>query len=129
MKRKELLKSKEYWLIQIQNDLLGVLEEYLKKENINRTQFAEKLKVTKGYISQIFNGDFDHKISKMVELSLASGKVPVLSFVDINQFIKEDENDKIFELIPMQRPKPVTYKNQSTNKEVNRKNKATVSKK
>lgn len=113
MKREDLLKSKEFWLIQIQNDLLGILEEHLIKENINRTQLAKNLKVTKGYISQVFNGDFDHKISKMVELSLASGNAPILSFVNINKFIKADSEDKIFDLMPMQRPKLMTYEKES----------------
>ncbi len=108
MKREALLQTKEYWLIQIQNDLFEILETYMKRENINRTQLAERLNVTKGYISQIFNGDFDHKISKLVDLSLFAGKVPILSFVDIDYFINEDSKDKVFDLIPMKRAKPMT---------------------
>jgi transcriptional regulator with XRE-family HTH domain len=109
MRRENLLKSKEYWLAQIQNDLFGVMESYMKDKKLNRTKLAQKLGVTKGYITQLFNGDFDHKISKLVELSLMSGKVPILSFVDIDRFISEDKNDKVFELIPMKRPKIITY--------------------
>lgn len=109
MKREDLLKSKEYWLAQIQNDLFVAMETYMKSKRLNRTKLAEKLGVTKGYITQIFNGDFDHKISKLVELSLISGKAPFLSFVDMDKYIKEDKDDKTFELIPMKRPKLITY--------------------
>lgn len=96
MKRADLLKSKEYWLVQIQNDLFSVIESYMKKENLNRTQLAEKLKVTKSYITQVLNGDFDHKISKLIEFSLASGKAPVLSFVDLDKYIKEDDENNSY---------------------------------
>ncbi len=109
MKRDELLKSKEYWLAQIQNDLYGVVESYMKEKKLNRTKLAQKLQVSKGYVTQLFNGDFDHKLSKLVELTLASGKVPLLCFVDTESFIREDKNGKIFEMIPMVRGKEITY--------------------
>ena len=67
--REELLSSKEYWIAKIQIDLFRQFEEYLKENKLNRTQLAEKLGVTKGYISQVLNGDFDHRISKFVEAS------------------------------------------------------------
>jgi transcriptional regulator with XRE-family HTH domain len=94
MKREDLFRHKEYWVVQIQNDLYGIIEEYMKKNGINRTQLAEKLNVTKGYITQILSGDFDHKVSKLVELALASGKAPVLHFVDLEKYIKDDAAGK-----------------------------------
>jgi hypothetical protein len=36
------------------------------------------------------NGNFDHKMSKLVELSLACGKVPQIIFVDLEEYIKND---------------------------------------
>lgn len=110
MKREELLKNKEYWIVQIQNDLFCIMNEFMRKKKLNRTALAKRLGVSKGYVTQIFNGDFDHKISKLIELSLASGKVPILNFVDTDKFIKADKEDKIFELIPMKRPKEITYR-------------------
>src|ERR1700744_615419 len=94
MKRSELLKSKEYWLVNMQNSLFNVMEGYMKKKKLNRTGLANDLKVTKGYVTQILNGDFDHKISKFVDLSLACGKVPIVSFLDLEKYIKDDANDK-----------------------------------
>ncbi|MDR7211998.1 helix-turn-helix transcriptional regulator [Flavobacterium piscis] len=90
MKRKELLKSKEYWMTKIQLDLFEMIENYRVENNLNKTQLAEKLGVSKGYISQILNGNFNHKISKLVELSLAFDKVPVLEYENINNYILED---------------------------------------
>ena len=94
MERKELLGGAGYWIANIQIDLFNHCEEYLKKNKLTRTQFAEKLGVTKGYISQVLNGDFDHRISKLVELSLAIGKVPVIEFKDLEQVIEDDKKKK-----------------------------------
>jgi transcriptional regulator with XRE-family HTH domain len=92
MKREELLKNKGYWISKIQIDLYNQLEKYMRENNINRTQFAEKLGVSKGYLSQVLNGDFNHRLSKLVELSLAIGKVPEFCFKDLEQIIQY-END------------------------------------
>ena len=37
---------------------------------MTQSEFAERLGVSKGYISQILNGDFDHKLSKLTQLLL-----------------------------------------------------------
>ena len=64
--REELLSSKGYWLANLQIELFNQVDEYLVKNNMNRTQFADQIGVSKGYVSQILNGDFNHRISKMV---------------------------------------------------------------
>lgn len=80
MTREELIKSKEYWIVDIQTKLYEALESYRESKGLNRTQLAEDLGFSKGYISQILNGDFDHRISKLVELALKIGMVPELNF-------------------------------------------------
>ena len=88
--RKKLMENKGYWTAKIQMDLFDSIYNYMEESNINKTELAQKMGVTKGYITQILNGDFDHKISKMVELALYIGKVPVLTFVDIDVFLKNE---------------------------------------
>ncbi|MEO8962488.1 MAG: helix-turn-helix transcriptional regulator [Ginsengibacter sp.] len=90
MTRKELIKSEEYWTAQIQIDLFELIENYRKNNNLNKTQLAAQLGVTKSYVTQVLNGNFDHKVSKLVELSLAFGKVPVLQFIDVDKYIEKD---------------------------------------
>jgi transcriptional regulator with XRE-family HTH domain len=92
MTREELISSREYWITKIQLDLFNQLEAYMKANNINRTQLADRLGVTKGYISQVLNGDFDHKISKLVDLALAIGKVPQIEYSDLQEFIDNDSH-------------------------------------
>ena len=54
----------------------------------NKSQLAEYLGVSKGYVSQLLNGDYDHRMSKFFELALAFGMVrtekrivPIVSIV------------------------------------------------
>ena len=94
MTREELISSREYWITKIQLDLFNQLEAYMKANNINRTQLADRLGVTKGYISQVLNGDFDHKISKLVDLALAIGKVPQIEYSGLQEFIATDHRIK-----------------------------------
>lgn len=95
MKREELLKTEEYWLIQMQNHVFNLINNYRNEHKLNQSQIAEKLKVSKGYVSQILNGDFDHKVSKLVNLALTFNKAPILNFVDIDKYINDDKEGKV----------------------------------
>jgi transcriptional regulator with XRE-family HTH domain len=93
----ELIKTPEYLLEVIQNELFRQVSDYLGKENITQTQLAAKLGVSKGYISQVMNGNFNYTLKKLIELSLAVNKVPLINFEDIKEYIKKDYN-KRFEM-------------------------------
>lgn len=90
MERDELINSKEYWLTKIQIELFNEVENFMKKNNLKRTDLAEKFGVSKGYISQILNGDADHRLSKLVEMSLGIGLAPVISFKNLQEEPKDD---------------------------------------
>jgi transcriptional regulator with XRE-family HTH domain len=94
MKRSELLKSPEYWMAEIQLQLFSLIENFRTKNKLTKTAIAKKLGVSKGYVTQVLNGDFDHKISKLVELSLAFDKVPIVHFVDAEKYIADDAQGK-----------------------------------
>lgn len=85
----ELAFSREYWLTKIQNELYASVEQFLEQKGWTRTQFADHLGVTKGYVSQVLNGDFDHKLSKLIDLSLAVGVVPNIKFQEAEQYIAD----------------------------------------
>lgn len=93
--REELIRSKEYWLEKIQNALFIELEDYIENNNLNKTKFAEKLGVSKSYLSQVLNGNFDHKLSKLIELSLAIDKIPMVRFENIENCLFLDEANKL----------------------------------
>lgn len=85
MTREELLKCPEYWTTQIQNELYRQIHSYMEKQNMNKSQLADYLGCSRGYITQLLNGDFDHKLSKLVELSLAIGMAPIVSFKELER--------------------------------------------
>jgi len=119
MKRDKLLKSKGYNLTKIQNELFRQLNEYIKKKGITRTQFAKELGVSKGYVSQVLNGEFDFKLSKLVELSLAIGKIPEIKFSSLEEVkskeIKVETSNQKTYLINQEN---FEYKIHRTNREV-----------
>lgn len=88
--REELLKTEEYWFETIQNEIYRQVEAYLRENNLTQSQFAEKLGVTKGYVSQILNGNYNATLKKLIELSLAVEIAPVFDFQNLNEYIKED---------------------------------------
>lgn len=90
MTREELLKSPAYWTTEMQMALYRQIESYMCAHGLNKTQLAEHLGCTKGYVTQLLNGDFDHKMSKLVELALAVGKIPEIKFSDVDEYIASE---------------------------------------
>lgn len=90
MNRKEVLKSPEYWTAKTQIELYNQAKRFMKESGRNQTQLADYLGVSKGYISQLLNGDYDHRLSKFFELALAFGVVPQIEFVPVEDCIKDD---------------------------------------
>jgi len=89
--REELLKSREYWLENIQNRLFEKVEDYIRDKKINRTKLAEELGVSKGYISQILSGSFDHRISKLVDILIAINIAPEIPMErTLDDYIRDD---------------------------------------
>jgi len=87
MQREELLKQPAYWTAKVQCELYRQVEEYMQLYNMNRKQLAEYLGCSQGYVTQLLNGDFDHKLSKFFELSLAVNKIPRITFEDADEYI------------------------------------------
>lgn len=86
LKKEELQKTPEYWLETIQNELYQLVVDYMERQGINQTELAEKLGVSKGYISQILKGQFNYTLKKLIELSLAMDRVPNLQFQQYEDF-------------------------------------------
>lgn len=85
MTHEELTCTPEYHTTRIQIELYNKVEQYIKDNNLNRSEFAKRLGVSKGYVSQVLNGDYDHRLSKLVELALFIGYKPRVIFEPIEQ--------------------------------------------
>lgn len=96
MNRKEVLKSPEYWTAKTQIELYNQAESFMKETGRNKTQLAEYLGVSKGYVSQLLNGDYDHSLSKFFELALAFGVIPQIDFIPVEKYVSDDACSKQF---------------------------------
>jgi len=88
--REELLTSPEYWFENAQNELYRQVIEYKENKGINQTELAAELGVTKGYVSQILKGEFNYTLKKLIEISLAIGKVPQIEYKAISEVLADD---------------------------------------
>jgi transcriptional regulator with XRE-family HTH domain len=93
LKHEELINRPEYWLETIQNEIFRQVTAYLKDNNLTQNQFAEQLGVSKGYVSQIMKGDFNYTLKKLIELSLAVGKAPVIVFKPLTEIMPAESKE------------------------------------
>ena len=94
MTREKLLKSPAYWFEHEQNELFRQVVKYMADENINQTELAKRLNVSKGYVSQILNGNFNYTLRKLIEISLLIGVVPQIKYTKVEDIIEEDKETK-----------------------------------
>lgn len=92
--KKRFLKNKGYLLKKLQYEIFDQLKEYMEANKLNQTKLAERLNVSKGYISQIMNADFDHKLSKLVDIAISIGKVPSIKFEDVSEYEENFKSDQ-----------------------------------
>ena len=102
LKREELVSKPEYWLETIQNEIFRQVTAYLKDNNMTQNQLAAQLGVTKGNVSQIMKGEFNYTLKKLIELSLAVGKAPVINFMPLAEIVAaEKEKVSSVETLPL----------------------------
>ncbi|MEO6902446.1 MAG: helix-turn-helix transcriptional regulator [Bacteroidia bacterium] len=108
--KKELFKTKEYWIVEMQDEIYRQVHDYMQKNNFNQNELADRWNVSKGYISQILKGDCNFSLKKLVELSLALDKAPIVKYVETGVYF---EIDKISRYMEEQRIKPSHVKNEN----------------
>lgn len=80
---KEILEQPSYWKEAINGAFYNAILEYMQKHNLNRSQLAKELDLSKGRISQILNdGEINFSIDKLIEISLKIDKFPNVEFID-----------------------------------------------
>ena len=113
MTREELLRSSEYWTTKMQLDLYARIEAYMSENKINRTELAKRLGVSKGYVTQILNGDYDHRLSKLVEISIKINCIPIIVYEPIESVI---DNNGLYKIkTKVQCPNISEKQNQNSN--------------
>jgi transcriptional regulator with XRE-family HTH domain len=113
-----LFRTPTYWIEKIQNDLFGHVASYLEKTGKSKQDFANDLGVSKGYVSQILNGQFDHKLSKLVELYLSIGMTPLIIGADLNAYASAmakgaSQNEFLRDLCIEEKPNKISINSES----------------
>ena len=93
--REQLYQKPEYWLERIQNDIFRMVHHYMEEKHFNQSALAKELGVSKGYISQIVNGNFNFSLTKLIELSLALGVAPKVNLDESLRDYTADQERKL----------------------------------
>lgn len=109
LSKKDLYKTSEYWVEELQNEIYRQVTDYMQKYNLNQNELAEKWGVSKGYVSQILKGSCNFSLKKLVELSLALEKAPIVQYVPTDVYY---EIEKISEYMEQHMNKPISISSQ-----------------
>lgn len=61
---------------------LSLIKQIAKDKNMSQAEIADKAGISKSYISEIFSGKKEPRLSKVVSIFLVLGIVPVIDFKD-----------------------------------------------
>ena len=70
----------------IHQQLLEQITNFLDNKKISNAELARIMGCSRAYISQLFHQESDHKLSKLILLSIAIGKKPIVTFQDIPSY-------------------------------------------
>ena len=90
--REELYKTNGYWEIKVATEIHQVLDSYMEREGINQTQLAARLGFSKGYITQILNGEANFSMKKLIDLALKIGMVPDIRLKSVEEYTQINES-------------------------------------
>lgn len=112
--REKILNQSSYWVEGINSFLYNAVLGYMETNDMNRTELAKHLGISKGRVSQILNdGEINFSIEKVIQIALKIDKFPVFEFKDKQEYLKDlnslkrfqktitnYENDSFFEIYP-----------------------------
>lgn len=90
MTREDILSTPAYWVTKMQIAICRCADTFMHEHNMNRTQLAEYLGVSKSYVTQILAGDYNYSIEKLADIAIKLGYVPEVEFVPLPETIQED---------------------------------------
>ena len=92
-----LLEETSYWVEKINLELYDAIINFMEKENMNNTELAKVLGISRSRVSQILNdGDINFSLTKIISISLKVGYYPNFSFTDKNTFSQGNNSQNRF---------------------------------
>jgi transcriptional regulator with XRE-family HTH domain len=92
--RDQLFQTEEYWLVQMQAAFFKAAKDFQTKNGFSQKQLSKHLGKSPGRISQILNGDFNARLSTLIEYAMAMGYVPEVKFTPIDSFLQRERERK-----------------------------------
>lgn len=80
MTREEIIKTPEYHLAGLQVSVYNMLEREKSIKNLTNLQLANQLNISVTRVRQILDGDYDGKVSQLIEIALKLGYTPEFKF-------------------------------------------------
>ena len=85
--KERLVRGEGYWMETIQQAIHEALLAYMEEHDLNQTELAAKLGFTRGYVSQLMNGNFNLSQRKIVQLLLKLDRVPDLRIRSVDSYL------------------------------------------
>jgi transcriptional regulator with XRE-family HTH domain len=85
--KERLIRGEGYWMETIQQAIHEALLAYMEKHGLNQTELAGKLGFTRGYVSQLMNGNFNLSQRKIIQLLLKLDMVPDLRIRSMDSYL------------------------------------------
>lgn len=88
--------SDSHWLMLLITEIAEAVQAHRKGDYADDRSFELQTGVSKGYVTQLLNGDYDHRMSKFFDLSLSFGVIPVIDFIPVEQYIELENRTQIY---------------------------------
>lgn len=86
----KILNQPAYWLEGINGLMYNALLDYMEKHELNRTELANHLGISKGRVSQILNdGEINFSLEKLIEIALKVDKFPVVELINKEDLLQK----------------------------------------
>jgi transcriptional regulator with XRE-family HTH domain len=92
--KERLVRGEGYWMETIQQTIYEALLAYMDKHDLNKTELATKLGFTRGYVSQLMNGNFNLSQKKIIQLLLKLDMVPDLLIRTVDEYLASSKGAK-----------------------------------
>lgn len=90
----DIIQEPTYWVEEINNLMYDAMVKYMEDHNLNKTEFATHLGISKGRISQILNsGEINFSIEKLFYIALKIDKFPHIKLEDKQEYINTLQNN------------------------------------
>lgn len=90
----EIIQEPSYWVEEVNNLMYDAMVRYMESNNLNKSEFATYLGISKGRLSQILNsGEINFSIEKLFSIALKIGKIPSIKFENAEEYINRLEKN------------------------------------